>query len=235
MDRNLDWPGCLNARDLGGLPTADGRVTRWGAVVRSDNPAHLTPAGWAALHAHGIRTVVALRTEGTNDDEPDLGAVPDGVAFERVFVEDLGDPIFVERCVDSGLWCTPIHFGLMLAGWPDRCAAAVRAVALAPPGGAVISCGVGRDRTGLLAMLLLAVVGVPVADIAADWTISIERLRPREPDFEDTLQGLLDRERTTVYASIAAALGHGDVATRLRAGGLTDAELDAVRSRLRDP
>lgn len=60
-------------------------------------------------------------------------------------------------------------------------------------------------------------------------------LRPREPDFEDTLQGLLDRERTTVYASIAAALGHGDVATRLRAGGLTDAELDAVRSRLLAP
>lgn len=235
MDRNLDWPGCLNVRDLGGLTIADGRVTRWGAVVRSDNPAYLTPAGWAALHAHGIRTIVSLRTDGTDDDEPDLGSLPDGVGFERVFVEDLGDRVFVERCVDSGLWCTPIHFGLMLDGWPERCAAGVRAVAQAPPGGVVIACGAGRDRTGVLAALLLAVVGVPATTIADDWLLSVERLRPREPDYEDTLRGLLDRERTTVHGSIAAVLGHGDVATRLRAGGLTDAELGAVGRRLLDP
>ncbi|GAA4861092.1 tyrosine-protein phosphatase [Saccharopolyspora rosea] len=41
-ERALHWEGCLNARDLGGLAT--GRV-RWGAVARSDDPAHLTAAG----------------------------------------------------------------------------------------------------------------------------------------------------------------------------------------------
>ncbi|MEJ7655382.1 MAG: tyrosine-protein phosphatase [Chloroflexia bacterium] len=44
LDRNLDWDGCFNARDLGGLSTARGRRTRWGAVVRSDSLDHLTPA-----------------------------------------------------------------------------------------------------------------------------------------------------------------------------------------------
>ncbi|HET8788748.1 MAG TPA: tyrosine-protein phosphatase, partial [Actinomycetes bacterium] len=45
--RLLAWEGCLNARDLGGYATADGRETRWGAVVRSDSPAALTAAGRA--------------------------------------------------------------------------------------------------------------------------------------------------------------------------------------------
>jgi len=69
--RHLDWEGCLNVRDLGGLPAAGGRVTRWGAVVRSGDPARLTPAGWAALRGHGIRTIVDLRNDDERDPAPD--------------------------------------------------------------------------------------------------------------------------------------------------------------------
>ena len=43
--RILDWEGCLNVRDLGGLTTADGRTIRWGALVRSDIPTRLTDVG----------------------------------------------------------------------------------------------------------------------------------------------------------------------------------------------
>ena len=56
-ERVLAWEGCTNVRDLGGLRTCDGRMTRWRAVVRSDSPARLTPAGWSALYAYGIRTM----------------------------------------------------------------------------------------------------------------------------------------------------------------------------------
>ncbi len=48
-DRHLDWDGCFNVRDLGGLPAAGGGVTRWGAAVRADALDELTDAGWAAL------------------------------------------------------------------------------------------------------------------------------------------------------------------------------------------
>jgi hypothetical protein len=64
-DRHLDWDGCFNVRDLGGLPTAGDHVTRRGAPVRADSLAGLSAAGWDALRAHGVRTVVDLR----NDDE----------------------------------------------------------------------------------------------------------------------------------------------------------------------
>ncbi|MBN2146516.1 MAG: tyrosine-protein phosphatase [Anaerolineales bacterium] len=49
-ERVLQWDGCINVRDLGGLRTGDGRTTRWGAVVRSDTPARLTAAGWSPLY-----------------------------------------------------------------------------------------------------------------------------------------------------------------------------------------
>jgi len=38
--RNLTWDGCLNIRDLGGLPTAEGGATRFGVIVRADRSAN---------------------------------------------------------------------------------------------------------------------------------------------------------------------------------------------------
>ena len=65
--RILQWDGCTNVRDLGGLISRDGRRIKWGALVRSDNPAKLTPKGWEALYTHGIRTIISLRTDGVDE------------------------------------------------------------------------------------------------------------------------------------------------------------------------
>jgi Tyrosine phosphatase family len=43
--RHLDWDGCFNARDLGGIPLVGGGETRWGAVIRADNIDALSPSG----------------------------------------------------------------------------------------------------------------------------------------------------------------------------------------------
>ena len=60
----LRWEGCVNVRDLGGYPTHHGRRTRFGSVVRSDNPARLSTQGWQELRAYGVRTGIGLRTGG---------------------------------------------------------------------------------------------------------------------------------------------------------------------------
>ena len=60
--RELAIDGLLNARDLGGLVTGDGRVTRRGALIRAANLSNLTPAGHQALVDYGVRTVIDLRT-----------------------------------------------------------------------------------------------------------------------------------------------------------------------------
>jgi Tyrosine phosphatase family len=51
MGSRLEWDGCFNARDLGGLPARDGQRTRQGAIIRSDQLCNLTSEGWAAVYS----------------------------------------------------------------------------------------------------------------------------------------------------------------------------------------
>lgn len=85
--RMLRWDGCVNVRDLGGYSTHHGRSTRFGSVVRADNPSRLSPRGWQQLRAYGVRTVIGLRTVGAVDDEPADDQVPEDVKFVRVVIE----------------------------------------------------------------------------------------------------------------------------------------------------
>jgi hypothetical protein len=231
VQRDLVWDGCVNVRDLGGLPTALGGATKGGQVVRSDNPSRLSDRGWSALSSYGIRTVVALRTIGTEDAEPNQDRIPPHVTVERVFLEDCTDNEFRSRCVDTGFWTTPLQWQEMLRHWPERCAAAVASVARADPGGVLVSCGIGRDRTGLATFLLLALVGVPAEVIADDWSLSIERLADEPEAGGLAALEVLAREQISVVAAIEAALAL-DVEARLRAGGLSSEDLIAVRKRL---
>jgi protein-tyrosine phosphatase len=59
--REVTWEGFFNARDLGGLPTRDARMSDCGALIRSADPRFVTEAEWRAAHDAGVRTVIDLR------------------------------------------------------------------------------------------------------------------------------------------------------------------------------
>lgn len=221
-NRYLTWDGCINVRDLGGLNTCDGRVTRWGAVVRSDNPSKLTATGWSALYAHGIRTIISLRTAGKVEDVPDTAPRPSDLSTVLVEIEDLGDTEFVKQWAATDLWGTPLYYRDALKRWPERHAAAIRTVALARPGGVLIHCMGGIDRTGIITLLLLALAGAAADDIAADYELGLDAYRAE----------LLAREHTSAHDVILATLAGLDAEAYLRSGGLSEAELAAVRARL---
>lgn len=233
--RTLHWDGCVNVRDLGGLPTGDGRRTRWGAVVRADNPARLTTVGWRALENHGIRTIVSLRTDGLDDDgvlEDHASPRPEHLQAVRVAIEDFTDADFVSRWVDTSLWLTPLYYADALRRWPERHAAAVAAVADAAPGGVLIHCGRGHDRTGIVSLLLLALAGVGPEHIAADYAMSDPNMPTEE---RRAFREALARERTTAEESIRVTLSGLDVVRYLRESGLDDRTIEAVRERLVEP
>jgi protein-tyrosine phosphatase len=224
-NRRLTWEGFVNARDLGGLRTRDGRVTRWGAVVRSDHPARLTAAGWSALYAHGIRTIISLRTHGQVEDVPDTASRPSDLTTVCVEIEDITDAGFVQQWVVNDLWSTPLYYRDALKRWPERHAAALSAIARAQPGGVLFHCIRGVDRTGIMTILLLASVGVTPDDIVADYELSLDPER----------EALLAREHTSTRDVIHATLDWLDIDAYLREGGLSQDDLAAIRARLLEP
>ncbi len=225
IDRRLTWEGCTNARDLGGLRTRDGRMTRWGALVRSDHPARLTAAGWAALYAHGVRTIITLATDGISEDVADASPRPPDLVTLRCAIEDFTDAEFVARWVTTNLWSTPLYYRDALARWPERHAAVVRAVVRAQPGGVLFHCRRGNDRTGIIALLLLALLGVAPEDILTDYLLS--------PDPER--ETLLANEGTTTRDVILATLADFDAERYVQDAGLSEVDLAALRARLLEP
>ncbi|NMO56116.1 tyrosine-protein phosphatase [Actinoplanes sp. TBRC 11911] len=228
-ERHLEWAGCRNVRDLGGLPLTGGGATRWRSVVRADSLDRLTPAGWNSLSAYGVRTVVDLR----EDDErsPDI-ARPAGITVVHAPVDDNADTAFWYRVTDDDIDGTPLYYRPFLERKADRCAAAVRAVARAGAGAVVIHCGIGRDRTGLIALLLLALAGVTPAAIIEDYALSGERLRRHFERDDDPVAERLAARGTTIAAALHALLSEVDVAACLRDAGLTPADVGAVRDRM---
>lgn len=237
-DRDLTWDGCFNVRDLGGLPVSGGGRIRSGAVVRSDSIDNLTPAGWSALQSYGIATVVDLRNG--HERAADAGPRPVGLTTVHVPLDDVDDVDFWARMHREERDGSPLYYRPFLTHKPERVAAAVTAVARADPGGVVVHCAGGRDRTGLVTVLLLAVAGVPAGPIAADNEASTARLPPLfaklgMADETAEIQTALDRHHTTIHAEITGLLDLVDVDTYLRSAGVTDADLHALRQRLVGP
>jgi protein-tyrosine phosphatase len=213
-------------------------VTRWGAAVRADALDHLTAGGWAALEAHGVRTIIDLRNDG--ELTPDAEPRPGRLITVHLPLDGIEDREFWDRWGSGPQFGTPLYYGAHLDRFPQRSAAVVAAIAHAAPGGVLFHCGIGRDRTGLVTMLLLSLLGVPPQDIAADYALSAERLPPLfarrgEEDHGPVLEEFFAREGTSARAAIISTLAALDGAAFARAGGLTDGDLRALRARLLAP
>jgi protein-tyrosine phosphatase len=165
--------GCFNFRDLGGYPTANGGVVRRRILYRSDALHRLSPTGQDAFSLLGVATVVDLRTGAEVAQRawqppvawpglwlhiPLLDSTPDWKSYdpERFVAEDFATAHYLETV--------------------QRGAAALQQVlaVLSEPGTlpAVFHCAAGKDRTGIVAGVLLALLGVPAETVADDYALS---------------------------------------------------------------
>jgi protein-tyrosine phosphatase len=224
-DRHLDWDSCRNVRDLGGLPTAGGGRIRRGALVRADSLARLTARGWAALEAYGVRTVVDLR----NDDEvgADDAPRPAGLTTIRFPLDGLEDTEFWDAWMHRPEFGTAHYYGPWLERFPERAGRVLAAIAHAQPGGVAVHCVGGRDRTGLVTMLVLAFAGVPPELAAEDYALSDERI-PLSPQLA-TFHEQLGATPAEVFAGVLAGF---EAEAYLRRAGLGEGDLAALRARI---
>jgi protein-tyrosine phosphatase len=253
-DRVIRWEGFCNARDLGGLPTVTGGSTRYGRLIRSADTRFITASGWEQARNAGIRVVIDLR----NPDEAEPGSQPAATLGAGTFavpaaraeaarpaglqtmlipldgIEDLG---LWRRLNEEGLNGTPLYYRPFLDAKPERIAAVLTAIARMPGGGVIFHCGAGRDRTGLISLLLLALADVTPEAIVADYELALGQVAPLyaalglEQDEWDVHEQVKSRG-TTVSETITSLIRDLDVAGYLAAAGVSGADIGALRGRL---
>ncbi|TML02016.1 MAG: tyrosine-protein phosphatase [Actinobacteria bacterium] len=173
--RVLVWDGCVNVRDLGGLPLEGGGETNFGVLVRADSIGTLTEAGWAALQDYGVTTAVDLRGEHELEEPADAQQRP---------IRIVSIPI-APRSGPGWNWPSMLdaYLGVLEEFRPQFVAAVVAVAAAEPP--VVIHCQGGRDRTGLVVALVLRCAGVDPEAIALDHAISDDSWAPYNPTWFD--------------------------------------------------
>lgn len=170
-----------NFRDMGGYPAAGGRTTRWRTLFRADGLHRLAGDDLEVIRTLGLRTVIDLRSPAELEERGTFPHDLHPVDFHHVPVIDStwklahltdadNDPVaFLEWAYND-----------MLREGPHRFAQAIEQLSQAEAFPAVFHCAAGKDRTGVLAMLLLGSLGVPREYIIADYALTvdgIERMR----------------------------------------------------------
>jgi protein-tyrosine phosphatase len=177
--RHLAWEGCYNVRDLGGYLTRDGEMTRWGAVVRADNLARLTEAGRASLVDYGVRSIIDLRRldELAEFPNPFAEAGYYDITYTNV---SLIDPA---KTAPQNFTTLANDYKRILDSFGPAMAEIMKVIADAPEGAVLIHCMAGKDRTGIVAAILLDLAGVSRETIAEDYALTAEYLRPLDREW----------------------------------------------------
>jgi protein-tyrosine phosphatase len=199
--RLLPLAGASNFRDLGGYPTAAGGVTRWGRVFRSDTLHELTEGDVALLRDIGLKSIIDLRTgtEAERSGRGLLGAEAADYFHLSVIDNDAGESRGMPAPIDDSLANRYLWY---LDIGSEALARAITIIADGANYPLVFHCAAGKDRTGVLAALILDMVGVERRSVVQDYALTASRM--------DAIVERLSRNRT-----------EGGMAYQIPAGALT--------------
>lgn len=172
--RFLPLEGTLNTRDLGGLPASGGRVTQTGKVFRSDGPAGLTDADLDLLERLALTTVIDLRNQAECEREPSRFLTRPRYSVHHI---EVWPQIYASGHEIADRYDITAFYFAALDYAGAAFADATRLVTHAP-GAALFHCSAGKDRTGLLAALLLEAVGVDRDVVLEDFALTDDRIEP---------------------------------------------------------
>lgn len=239
----MDLEGAFNFRDVGGYPVAGQARIRWGSVYRSDALHHLSPGDLSTLESLRVDRVIDLRSpnEITTSGRGSLGQ--GHVEYLTMSViptagsEATGAPSS-DNLAERYMWYLDVG--------RDAIAESFEILAVPGRGAVVFHCAAGKDRTGVLAALLLQVLGVSDDDIVADYVMT-DRALPaifdrlaRDPVHGAAVARIPDSRRMVQPAVMRGFLQlldqkHGGARAWLEEAGVTPRSIDALRARLLDP
>ncbi len=238
--RRLTFAGCVNFRDLGGYPGVGGRTIRWRRLFRADGLTRLDEDDCAQLADLGLSTVIDLRTQGEVEQRGQFPHEIFEVEYHHLPLTDVLPPTEDLSRYDEPAFVTSRYEQLFSEGSASL-AKAVHVLAEPDALPAVFHCSAGKDRTGILAALVLGFLGVPRQLIVEDYALSaeamislLERLKVEYADSVEEVEryapaviSVSPETMTRFLASLedqhgsfddlARSLGVSDAVTRLRA------------------
>lgn len=237
----LDWTrlpleGAHNTRELGGYPTSSGAQTRYHRFLRSDALGELTQGDVEFLRGYGVRTVIDLRDPSEVEQNPNV-ALGDGVTTHNVplLAFDLSQRAEIERRFREEPPTYEFFYELMLKN-RKAIGACMRAIAEAPEGCVLFHCAVGKDRTGIIALLLMAVAGCDKWDCVANyvqtrpnlmrhWWFEVQWGEPNNMQLDDSPAHAMEHAWDVVRRE-------GGVVPFLIGCGLSNQEIAAIQARI---
>lgn len=235
--RHLPIKGTYNVRDLGGYATSGGQ-TRWRRLLRADALHRLDEEGVETMLASGVTTVIDLRhgDELTHQPNPFNGHTT--VIYHNISLLDGLAP----AQMDEGDVLLELYKLALMQRQPTL-AQVLRIIADAPPGAVLFHCTAGKDRTGIVAALLLGIAGVEPALIVEDYALTARLIAPIVADITAgavargadpaSFQRLLASEPATMAATLAFITAEfGSIAAYIERIGLTPNTIERLRNRL---
>lgn len=247
-ERAIAFEGLQNFRDLGGYPARDGHV-RWGRLFRADSLHKLTPADHDTIARLGLRVVYDLRGDKERTTHPN--------PLDNVNLPVVGRPVLpegVDEITRTGAALVEIGDGErvlrdlyvgMLDHSAHHFARFFRGILGTDGLPAVFHCHAGKDRTGVVAALVLLAIGVSEDDVLDDYELT-RRYRTFENQQDsyanmiemgmspEAAAGVLATPRWAMADMLAALDGsHGGIVAYLTGPvGLTPADLDRLHELL---
>ena len=232
---SLRIPGLLNVRELGGHPTRDGAKTRSHSLLRADDLVQLTDAGMQALADYGVRTVIDLRWPGEVAARPHPVAGSATLQYHHISLLASDETQWASL---SGECTKEMWKCKVLEHTRPQLKDVLEVIADAAAEPLLFHCVAGKDRTGLIAALLLALADVEPDAIAADYAASASQLadaylaRYSNLERAEIFEALRCPEEG-VHNMLAYLAHHGGAAGYLRTIGVSDARIARLRARLR--
>lgn len=179
-----------NIRELGGYYTKDKRITKWHRFLRGDDISHLSNNDIDFLQKYGVSAVIDLRSHFECNSHPDALKDIEGIEYYHI--------PFMSGDIDdvTKIMATIEHFDLgdfyvELLKDKKLVAELLTTVANAKDGCILFHCSAGKDRTGVLSMLLFMIAGVGQSDIEANYQLTYTYLKEK-PGFLDMLPKDID-------------------------------------------
>jgi protein-tyrosine phosphatase len=247
-ERLVRFDACFNFRDLGGYDTDDGRRVRWRTLYRADTLHRLDGEDLDVFLELGLRSIIDLRSEHELEEHGRFRHADGALIVHHVPIIDVvGGP---QRPIQAWPDAQPRPAGDGYISMADEGRRAIGDAVglLADPGAlpAVFHCTAGKDRTGILAAIVLGAIGVRDDDIVHDYMMTGESraarsayLQVHEPDYYEFLAGLPATVREMHPEAIPTLLAwiraeHGSVPAFLLASGVAEDTLAALRENLLD-